>query len=131
IENLNREGKALMDQYQNIVEQSKNPALTSDARTKAEADAQRKLEEIQAKHNEVRQFQATAQRTLGERLNSFRELLIEEISTIAVNIAKQKGATILLDKAGPTSIGISSILYSDPGYEITDEVAAEIAKTRP
>jgi outer membrane protein len=57
--------------------------------------------------------------------------MVEEISKTAVGIAKQKGATILLDKSGPTLIGVSNILYSDAAYEITDEVAKEVNKDRP
>jgi len=57
--------------------------------------------------------------------------MVEEISKIAVDIAKKHGATILLDKSGPTLIGVSNVLYADAAYDITDEVAAEINKSRP
>ena len=57
--------------------------------------------------------------------------MLEEISKLATDVAKRKGATLLLDKAGPTGIGISSLVYSDPGFEITDEVMKEINKDRP
>jgi outer membrane protein len=57
--------------------------------------------------------------------------MIEEISKVAVEIAKKKGATFLLDKSGPTLVGVSNILYFDPSLDITDEVMAEINKDRP
>jgi outer membrane protein len=57
--------------------------------------------------------------------------MVEEISKTAVEIAKRKGATFLIDKSGPSLIGVSNILYSDPAYEITDEVAKEVNKDRP
>jgi len=57
--------------------------------------------------------------------------MVEEISKVAVDIAKKKGATFLIDKSGPTLIGVSNVLYSDPAYDITDEVAKEVNKDRP
>ena len=45
--------------------------------------------------------------------------------------AKRQGATLLLDKSGPTLIGVSNIIYADASYDITDEVLKEINKDRP
>lgn len=131
LDRLNKEGNTLVEQYKEMVDQSKNPALTAEARTKAETDAEKKLEEIKSKQNEVQNFKVNTQRSLQQRVKNFRDLLLEEIGKTATEIAKKKGATLLLDKSGPSLIGISSIVYSDPSYEITDEVAAEINKGRP
>jgi outer membrane protein len=57
--------------------------------------------------------------------------MIEEISKVAVDIAKKKGATFLLDKSGPTLVGVSNVLYYEPDLDITDEVMTEINKDRP
>ena len=131
LERLNKEGQTLVEQYKEMVDQAKNPALTDDARTKAEGDAQKKMEDIQAKQGEVQNFQVNTRRMLEQRVKSFQELLLEEISRLAVDIAKKRGATLLLDTSGRTFIGISSIVYHDPGYDITEEVMAEINKSRP
>ena len=131
LEKLNKDGNTLVEDYKQMVEQSKNPALTADARTKAEGDAAKKYEEIQKKQNEVQTFRTNTQRSLQQRVNTFKQLLLEEISKLTTDIAKKKGATIVIDKAGPSMIGVSNIVYSDPGYDITDEVMAEINKTRP
>jgi len=57
--------------------------------------------------------------------------MIEEISKVAVDVAKRKGATLLIDKSGPSLIGVSNVVYSDAGYDITDDVLKEINKDRP
>jgi outer membrane protein len=131
LERLNKEGATLVDQYKDLSEQSKNPALTTDARGKAEADSQKKMEEIQRKQNEVASFRQNTQRSLQQRIKTFRDLMLEEISKIATDIAKEKGATILLDKSGPTLIGVSNFIYTDPAYDITDDVMKAINKDRP
>ncbi|MES1167441.1 MAG: OmpH family outer membrane protein [Pseudomonadota bacterium] len=131
LERMNKEGTALVDQYKELDEQSKSPALTTEARAKAQADAQKKVEEIQSKQNEIQTFQSNTQRSLQQRIKTFRDVMLEQISTAAAKIAKDKGATLLVDKSGPSLIGVSNIIYSDPAYDITDEVMKEINKDRP
>jgi outer membrane protein len=57
--------------------------------------------------------------------------MFEEISKVAIGIAKAHGGMLLVDKSGPTLVGISSIAYCDPSLDITDEVMAAINKDRP
>ena len=131
LQKMNSDGNALVKQAQDLQEQVKNPTLSNDAKAKAQQDLQAKAEEIQKKQNEVNGFRVNTQRALQQRINTFKQLLLEEISKTAVEIAKKKGATLLIDKAGPSLIGISPVIYSDPAYDITDEVAAAINKDRP
>src|ERR1017187_196473 len=128
---LQKEGNVLVEEYKELSEQSKNPTATAEAKAKVQADAQRKYDEIQQKRSELNSFAQNTQNTLRQRSQTFKTLMIEEISKTAVDVAKKKGATFLLDKSGPTLVGVSNILYSDPGLDITDEVMAEINKSRP
>jgi outer membrane protein len=131
LQRLNTEGQTLVSQYTELLEQTKNPALNAEARTKAEGEVQKKGEAIQAKQNEIATFRNNVQRQMEMRIKNFRDLMLEDISKVATEIAKKKGATLLLDKSGPSLIGISNIVYADASYDITDEVAKEINKDRP
>jgi len=131
VDKMNKEGNGLVEEYKALADQSTNPALSAEAKSKAQNDAQKKLEGIQQKKNEIATFIQNTRNSLQQRLQTFRSLMLEEISKIATDVAKRKGATLLLDKAGPTGIGISSIVYADAGFEITDEVMKEINKDRP
>jgi outer membrane protein len=131
VERMNKEGNVLLEQYKSFDEQLKNPAASAESKNKTQQEAQKKLEEINNKQREVQAFVQTTRNTLGQRLNTFRGLMLEEISKTAGEIAKRKGATLLLDKAGPTAIGISNIVYADPGFDITEEVSKELNKDRP
>jgi outer membrane protein len=118
-----KEGQALAEKYKELDEQAKNPVLTADARKAAEADAARQLEEVRKKEQQFGEYRNEVNRSMQQRLNSFRGMLIEEIGKVASDIAKKKGATLLVEKA--------ATLYADPSYDITDEVMAEINKGRP
>ncbi|MES1167535.1 MAG: OmpH family outer membrane protein [Oleiharenicola lentus] len=131
IEELKKQGQILMDEYKELVEQARNTLLTAEARTKAEGDAQKKGEEIQRKQNDIQQFVQNTQRSLRQRIDNHRELLLEEISKHVVEIAKKHDATLVLDKSGPSIFKIPVILYSDPAYDITEEVIVLENKDRP
>jgi outer membrane protein len=131
IDRLNKEGNALVEQYKELDTQASNPLATNDAKAKAQSDAQAKLQEIRAKQVEVSKFHDTASHDLQTRKQQFQSMMMEEISKIASDIAKRDGATLLIDKSGPTLIGLPAVIYSDPSLDITDAVAAEINKSRP
>lgn len=131
IDRMNKEGNALVAQYKELDEQSTNPTATSEAKAKAQSDAQAKLQEIRAKQVEIGKFHETAARDLQARDQQFMSMMMEEISKIASDIAKARGATALIDKSGPSLIGVPAVIYSDPSLDITDAVADEINKTRP
>ncbi|HVZ64549.1 MAG TPA: OmpH family outer membrane protein [Lacunisphaera sp.] len=131
VEELNKQGQTLVDEYKELMEQSKNTVLTQEARSKAEADAQKKLQEIQNKQTEVQNFRNNTSRSLQQRIKTHRDLLLEEITKVVNDLAKQRGATLVIDKSGPTLFGIPSVLYADAAYDITDEVIKEVNKDRP
>jgi outer membrane protein len=131
LDRLNKEGNALVEKYKEYDEQSKNPAVTADAKAKAQADSQRAMEDIRRKQVEVQTFQQNTRNSFQQRLQNFKALILEEISKIATTVAQKHGATLLLDKAGPSLFLIPSVIYADAGYDITDEVQKEISKDRP
>lgn len=131
LQKLNAEGNALVEQFKKLEEQVNNPTLSADAKTKTQQELQAKGQEIQRKQAEVNQFRGNTQRSLQQRINNFKQFMLEEISKVAVDIAKKKGATLLLDKSGPTLIGVPSLLYFDASYDLTEEVSKELNKDRP
>lgn len=131
VDKMNKEGNALVEEYKALNEQSNNPALTADAKTKAQGEAQKKLESIQRKQQEIQSFIAQTRQSLNQRFQTFKNLMLEEISKVAADVAKRKGGTLLIDKSGPSFFGIPNVVYVDPAYDITDDVMKEINKDRP
>lgn len=109
-----------------LQEQVKNPVLSDEARKKAEADLQAKVGEIRGKEQEIQGTAQQAQQIIQKRWMQFQQKTLEEISAVAAEIAKKKGATIVLNQGAQTVV-----IYADPGFSITEEVLAEINKDRP
>ncbi len=131
LERMVKEGNQLVEQYKETLDQSKNTLLTAEARSKAEGDSQKIMEDIQRRQGDLQNFKANSQQSLQQRFNNFRSLLLDEISKKVTEVAKRKGATLVVDKSGPSLAGIPSVLYADAAYDITDEVMTEINKDRP
>lgn len=128
---LLQERNTLVEQYKELVEQTQNPATRVEVKEEAQANAEQKIQEIQRKNNELQSFEANTRNLLQQRFQNFKTIMLEEIAKLATEVAKRKGATMLLDKSGPNLLGISSVVYSDDAMDITNEVQAEINKTRP
>ena len=131
IDELNKEGQALVEQYKDLVEQAKNPTVTPDAKAKYESDARALGAQIQAKEKDINDLANSAKQTFQQRIQTFRNNMMQEISGIAIEVARRKGITFLIDKSGPTLIGVPPVIYADPSYDLTDDVVAEINKNRP
>ena len=131
IEALNQEGNVLVESYQEMVEQSKNTALTEDARNKAAEDSQKKLEEIQTKQAEITQFGQNTQRALAQRQKTHRDLMFDEITSIVTDMAKERGASMVFDLSGPSVFGAPIVLFADESYDVTEELIEILNKDAP
>ena len=131
IDTMNKEGNALVAEYKELDEQSKSPMATADAKSKSQAAAQKKGQEIQQKMQDINTFANNAKQSIQQRIQTFRSMMMEEISKVVVTVAKRHDATLVLDKSGPSLLGVPPVIYSDSGYDITPEVIAEIDAHRP
>lgn len=135
LERLAKEGNALAEKYKEMVEAFEgtrsSPVASNEAKAKAEREVQEKMQEIEHKQQDFQVFRRNVEQQLQQRLRSFQEFLLEEISKVATDIAKKKGATMVIDKSGRTISGISAFIYLDPAYDITEEVLKEVNKDRP
>ncbi len=131
LERMSKELQQVVEQYKEAVDQSKSTLLTPEARAKAEADVAQRMEDIRRRQTDGQAFGTNAQRQIQQRVNTVRSLLLDEIGRKVTEIARNKGATLVVDRSGPTFLGIPAVLYVDPAFDITNEVLAEINKDRP
>lgn len=131
LEGMNKQIQAAADEYKGLVEQSKSPLANEQARAKANEDAQKKLEEIQDLQRRGQAFMQNSERSLQQRMKNHRDLIMDEIIKVVNDLARTKGGTLVLDKSGPSILGIPVVLSADASYDITDEVIKEVNKDRP
>lgn len=131
LDQLNKDIQAAAEEFKGLVEEARSTLLTEQARAKAGADAQKKREDIERMQNDGRRFESSTQQQLQSRAKIHRDLIMGEILKVVNDIAAARGATLVLDRSGPSVFGIPVILHSDPSYDITEEVMKEVNKDRP
>ncbi len=127
---MNEEGQALMQEYQELVEQAGSDILTTEAREEATEDAKAKAAEIQQKQAEIEQFVNNMQRSIEARNRTQMSLYTKDIKDVIDAIAEEKGATLVFDLSGASRNGMPTVIYASSSYEITDDVIARINATK-
>ncbi len=130
-EELVKEGQDLVEEYKEILERAKNPALTEEAQSTAQQEAEDQLRVIREKQQEVDQFRVATQRSLQQRQQTYRDLFMDEIRSVAVEVAKEQKSTLLFDTSGVTAVGVPGVLHSDPDWDVTEEVLSRINEDAP
>lgn len=102
VEKMNAAGNALVAEYKKLLERGD------------EAAAAKKLEQISAKQKEVEAFIRDTRAGLQRDLGVFRAAMLKEISAGVVATARSRGATLVLDTAGPSWLGFSNLVHLDP-----------------
>jgi len=131
LERMSKELNQVVEQYKEAADQSKSTLLTPEARAKAESDMAAKADDIRRRQAEGQNYGQNAQRQIQQRAQTVRSLLLDEITKKVKEIAKNKGATFVVDSSGMTALGIPAVIYADPAYDITNDVMTEINRDRP
>jgi outer membrane protein len=134
LEKLQKEVTALADTYKAQDQESRNPILNEQARVKAANDAKETYAKLQAKNSEGVSYRDNFTAAMQKRIQNYRDLMFEELGKLANEVAKKKSGTtpfILLDKSAVSALGVLVVVGSDPSFDITEEVLAEINRNRP
>lgn len=123
VEKMSKDLNATIEEFKKAQEEVNSPMLNKDAKAKAEDKAKQIYANGQKKEQEIQQFIGQTRQSIQQRVQNFRGVLIEEISKVATEIAKRRGANLLLDKG--------STIFADASFDITEEVIKEVNKDRP
>ena len=115
-------GETEVESYKTMIEQAQNPALSDEARTEAEKDADLQMEKIRSMQQEVQMFRQSTNSQLSQQQATQRQFMLEEIKTVILEVAQQKGADLVFDISTGTNIGLPSVIYANPVWDTTDEV---------
>lgn len=131
---LDKESESLDQIKQTLddaMEQSQNTALSKEAQERALEDARRIYAQLQEKGQQAQQFKENKERELAIKRNTDNRMFYSEIREAVLAISKTRGATVVIDTSGTSNIGISTVVYADPAYDITNDVIAAVNKSMP
>ena len=123
--------KKASDDYQTLLQQSSDQALSADERDRRKQAASDKLKELQSSKAAIDQYERQAQTTLGEQRQRMREKIIIEIKAAVTNKAKAGGYALVFDTAAETVNGTMAIVYTSGDNDLTDAVLAQLNAGAP
>jgi len=135
---LDKDRKALTDQYQKITEDYKkalddasNQAISADERDKRKKAAEGKLIDINDLEQQIKQFDRTARGNLEEKQRMAREKILVQIKSVVATKAQAGKYTLVLDTAGEGLSRTSVVFYNNGENDITAEVLKALNADAP
>jgi outer membrane protein len=119
------------DDYQKLVQQANDQALSADERDRRKQSADDKMKQLQASKAAIDQFERQAQTTLGEQRQRMRDNILVEIKAAVATKSKAAGDTLVFDTAAETVNGTMAVVYSTNDNDLTDAVLAQLNAGAP
>ena len=119
-EKMMNEGKKLFDEREELIKKINNPANSEAVKKDLEKQIAALEEKINKKGEEINRFRQEKDEKLDQQRQAILAEHFKEINAGVENLAKQKNADIIINKAG--------LLYSKPEFDITNEVIQVVNK---
>jgi outer membrane protein len=119
------------DEYQKLLEQANDQAISSDQRDKLKQSAADKLKQLQESKASIDQFERQAQITLTEQSQRMRDNIVSEIKAAVAAQAKAGGYAIVIDAAAETANATTAVVYSNGENDLTDAVLKRLNAGAP
>ncbi len=127
-----REGhKKLVDDYQQLLLDVNDQAVSAEERDKRKRTAEASLKGLKENEDVIKQFVSQADASLAEQRRRMRENILEVIRTTVTARAKSAGYAIVLDSAAETPNLTPVLVYNSGENDITSDVLAQLNADAP
>ena len=131
LEQRNVQYKALIEKYQLLAKQIKDPAITAELRAQKQEEAKAIASEARSLEREKKEFADRRQRMLLTEVDRARKAIIEEIQDLVKATAKQRNYDIVFDKSGVGDRGIPFLLHSKDAVDFSKAIIEQLNKDAP
>jgi Skp family chaperone for outer membrane proteins len=131
IKSMNDDLKKGGEEYQKLLEQASDQAISADQRDKRKLASADKLKDLQDRKAALDQFQRQAQVTLQEQQMRMRENILGEIKVAVTAKARAGGYLLVIDAAAETANATTAVVYSSGENDLTDEVLKQLNAGAP
>ena len=120
------------DEYQKLLAEANDQALSADQRDKRKQAAADKLKQLQDSKTAVEQYERQAQMTLSEQTQRMRDNILSEIKAAVAAQAKAAGYSLVIDAAGETANApTTAVVYSSGENDLTAAVLKRLNAGAP
>ncbi len=123
--------KKAKDEYQTLLADANNQALSIEERDKRKKSAEEKFKLIKDNEEAIAQYERQARTTLDEQRKRMRDKIVEEIRGVVKAKATSAGYGTVFDTAAESSSGTPILLYSSNENDLTDSILAQLNAGAP
>jgi outer membrane protein len=110
------------DEYQKLLTQANDQAISADQRDKRNQAAADKKKQLLDSKNAIDQFERQAQITLTEQSQRMRDNILSEIKVAVAAQAKVAGYSLVIDATAETANATTAVVYNNGENDLTDAV---------
>jgi len=125
IQSMIQEGVQMTEKVQSLQQESASPAISENRKQEIAQQIQQDIRLIQQKEQEVNQFRQQTDRQLQQRRQAITELRLSEIQEVVSEVARSKGADLVLNTQG------LAVVFANDALDITDEVLTKLNADKP
>jgi Skp family chaperone for outer membrane proteins len=119
------------DEYQKLLDQANDQALSADQRDKNKQVAADKRKQLQDAKTALDQFERQAQITLQEQQMRMRDNVLSDIKAAVAAQAKVAGYSLVIDAAAETANATTAVIYTSGENDLTDAVLKRLNAGAP
>ncbi len=126
------------DEYQSLLAQANDQAISADERDRRKQAAADKLKQLQDSRTEIEQYERTANTTLNDQIQRMHDKIMDDIQNAVTAKAKDAGCSMVLDTSTRTiALGAGSmdlpsvVVYTDGANDLTDAVLKQLNAGAP
>jgi outer membrane protein len=137
-ESFNKELNEMVDNYKKEIEDlnklredQDKPEYTATVRDEKRKAVSEKLAETQKIQRDIDDYRTGHGKILQEQQARMRQTILKEIQDVIDKDARDAGYQLVLDKSGNTANAVPTVLFSQDGLDITDEIIKVLNKNQP
>ncbi len=123
--------KKAKDDYQSLLADANNQALSSDERDRRKKSAEDKLKYLKDTEDTIGQYERQARSTLDEQRRRMRDNILGEIRNVLNALAKKDSYSLVMDTAAESANNTPIVLFSDNSSDLTDKVLSQLNAGAP
>jgi outer membrane protein len=123
--------KKANDEYQQLLAQQNDQAISADERDRRKQSAADKLKQLQDRKTAIDQYERQAQATLSDQLQRMRDKVLVDIQAAVSAKAKTGGYSLVLDASGQGITSTVLVLYHDSENDLTDDILKQLNAGAP
>ena len=110
------------DDLNSLREDIQNKTISEEEREKKKEAYLQKMQDFQLRERELRQFDMDREKIYQDARQRMQDDILKEISREIESKAKAEGYTLILDKSGLTTTGMSALPFAQDSLDITADI---------